>query len=54
MTKTSDKAAREAATADGLLGDEVLALPVKRWPGWARSATPATPRAAARPRSPSR
>ncbi len=34
--KISEKAAQEAALADGLLNEKVAALPVKRWPGWAR------------------
>lgn len=37
MSKTTDKSAREAATAEGLLGPEVLSLPTKRWPSWARA-----------------
>lgn len=35
MSKITDKAAREAAADEGLLGAEALQLPTKRWPRWA-------------------
>ncbi len=37
MSKITDKAAREAAEREGVLGDEVRGLPVRRWPQWARA-----------------
>ncbi len=36
MAKISDMTAREAATDEGILGEDVRQLPVKRWPMWAR------------------